>query len=161
MEKCKRSFISSYLPQGLLLESSQRTPSNIKVYSVDELAGLLEKDGFTVTRGKTPSGKPLLAVVMGKSGFQVDLNNCEGDKKCQDIHFRLAFQNVKGASVEMMNNWNMKTRMTKAYMQGRDPAIEMDIPIEGGVSETYLKNYISSWRSIVGTFVGYLNGAPL
>ena len=103
--------------------------------SVNELAGIFEKDGFTVTKGKMPSGEPFLVAVMGKSWFQVNLYHCEGERKCQDIQFGLSFQNVRGASLEMMNNWNMKTRMTKAYMQERDPAIEMDIPIKGATKE--------------------------
>jgi hypothetical protein len=142
---------------GLGFESS----SEYRKISVDECAEILDNEGFTVARGTTPSGARYLGVLKGKSGFQVNFYGCQGDKDCLGVVFIVGFDRIKGASIERINYWNTKTKLLKAYVDGSSAVLEMAVPIEGGVTKSYLKNYVANYWSGMDQFIKYLNGAPL
>ena len=156
-------FMALLLSSLFLLPSVLVAADNpiYETMSVDEVARILSTKGFTANKEKSTKGEPYLKSSVSNYNFDVYLYYCDGDRSCQDVQFVLALKNVSGSSLERMNDWNAKIRMTKAFLDGKDPVLEMDIPIKGGVTKAHLEYYIHVWGALAPKFAEFLSSGSL
>ena len=90
----------------------------------------------------------------------VDHGVCWPVAKAADISPSLASMREK-PTLDRVNAYNARTRDVRAYIDEEgDPAIEMDIPLSGGVSSTYLTRRLAMWRLSVEGYRAFLGLPP-
>ena len=72
------------------------------------------------------------------------------------IQFKCAMADTK-ATLRVVNEWNRKKRFTKAYLDDDgDPTLEMDLDLEGGVTEGRVRDGIKTFAISVRNFIDAL-----
>jgi hypothetical protein len=102
-------------------------------------------------------GRFIVAAVDGAQ-FQATPILCEeAQRNCRALRLSLALSGPVKPSVERMNLWNNAAPMTRAFLDpDRDPVLEMDIAVEGGVSGAFVLAMISRWRASMTQFRDFL-----
>jgi hypothetical protein len=130
-----------------------------KVYttvSADELFGVLEELGFRPTRAEGSTGRPILKFRI--EGFLNEVfffDPKEG--RYQSYQFSVAFSLKQKPSQATMNEWNQKRRFGRCYLDAdQDPNMEMDVDLDGGVTQEYLRRSVLTWSTLLRDFVKHL-----
>jgi hypothetical protein len=114
------------------------TPQQVVKYLAEcELPdATIDKDGDVIVK---MHGTPVLLLV--------------ASTKHTVIQFKCGLTDTK-ATLLMVNEWNLKKRFTKAYIDADgDPNIEMDLDLEGGVTEARLRDAIKTFHQSVRAFI--------
>jgi len=107
--------------------------------------------------------------VLGRVGtipFQALLGSCDaGGERCSDIELYAGFTGGPRIPLERINGWNNRTRFARAFLlQSGDPALQMDISLQGGLSADSLKLHLETWGAALETYAAFIafrpNSAP-
>jgi uncharacterized protein YdgA (DUF945 family) len=116
---------------------------------------IIEEAGFTFEASQDQDGDPAIHVDPSDTGAQfinVAFYDCE-DERCHDIQLTSAFATKKPASLKAVNDWNVRNRWARAYVDPKGRAVlEMDIKGFGGIGEDALKSSISSYLATTYDF---------
>jgi len=79
---------------------------------------------------------------------------CKDKSECQTIQFYAGWTNPDGKIThEEVNDWNRDNRFSKAYLDDEgDPAIELDVSLERGVSQGNLDEWFDWWQTAIVSF---------
>ena len=78
-----------------------------------------------------------------------------GSYQGQVIQFR--YSSTAKATLRQINDWNIKRKFCKAYLDNDgEPALDMDLDLEGGVTEARIKDAIKTYSELVGMFIQHL-----
>ncbi|OQC30166.1 MAG: hypothetical protein BWX66_02132 [Deltaproteobacteria bacterium ADurb.Bin058] len=70
----------------------------------------------------------------------------------KNIQAYCAFR-TDGTSLETVNEFNKNMRFAKAYLDDdKDPAVELDLDLDGGITEDRLIDFITTVRILVTKF---------
>lgn len=103
---------------------------------------------------KDSDGDPKISGRMEGIKYVVLFYGCTDGKDCQTIQFYAGWKTDDGdVTIDELNAWNRDNRFSKAYIDGDgDPAIEMDVSLERGVSSGNLDEWFSWWKTSVTGF---------
>jgi len=120
--------------------------------------GILTAAGLSGAITANPDGSRFVLGKMDAGPFQMLPLECERPgENCAAIRLYLGFAMREKPSIDRVNAFNRQTKDVRAYLDEEgDPAIEMDIPLSGGVSPAYLTGRILAWRQAVQGYQGYL-----
>lgn len=121
------------------------------------LIAALVRAGFTA-EAKTEAGQTYVLGKQGTTPFQVFLSNCQASGAgCTDIELYAGFTGGQRIAWERINGWNARTRFARAFLdEQRDPALQMDVSLQGGVSQDALKTSLTTWGSALETYALFL-----
>jgi hypothetical protein len=133
--------------------------------SLDEAASIFKDTGMPAIRKTSTSGEPYIGSNVGGSDFEAHFYSCIGDKKdekCKDMALFFSVP-VRNASLEPLNYWNGKSRVTKAYLndQRNLAYLRMDIHLRGDVGKGNIEYYLNAWKELMPSFLGYLQTGRL
>jgi opacity protein-like surface antigen len=125
------------------------------------LAAALQRAGVTAevkTEGRQAS-------VLGRIEtlpFQAFLGNCNpSGGGCTDIEIYAGFSGGRRMPLERINGWNARTRYARAFLdEDGDPALQMDISLQGGVSAASLNGHLQTWGAALETYALFLASNP-
>lgn len=131
-------------------------PAQITTLTNETLVTALVRAGFAA-EVKTEAGQSFAIAKMGGQAFQAVLSGCQSPGvACTDIELFAGFSGQRIAW-ERLNGWNARTRFTRAFLdEQRNPALQMDISVLGGVSPEALKSSLATWGSALDTFSLFL-----
>ncbi len=87
--------------------------------------------------------------------YSIRFRNCSTQFICEDMNFRVGFL-IKPTN-ETINKWNQTKRFSRAYLDNEGDAIlEMDIILQGGISEANLSETFSYWRLSLAGFTSHI-----
>ncbi len=139
-----------------------RAPAGPRVGAITSLdiaglMGALVRAGFTAEE-KTENGQTYVIAKLGAQPFQAFLSNCQASGSgCTDIELYAGFTGGQRVAWERINGWNARTRFTRAFLdEKRDPALQMDVSLQGGVSQDGLKASLTTWGSALETYSLFL-----
>lgn len=104
-------------------------------------------------------------VVLGRAGsipFQAMLGSCNpAGEQCTDIELYAGFTGGQRIPLERINGWNNRTRFARAFLvQNGDPALQMDISLQGGLSADSLKLHLETWGAALETYAAFITSRP-
>lgn len=103
-----------------------------------------------------PDGNPMVTGRIDGIPYNVHFRNCMDASMCKDINFRVGF--LSKLSLETINGWNRTKRFARAYLDGEGDAIlEMDVVLDGGVSEANMSEIFAYWRLSMKQFTSYID----
>jgi hypothetical protein len=86
-------------------------------------------------------------------GFKVLLFN-----KGKNLQFYAGFKPTKKPTLARINEWNATKRYSHAYLdKDRDPVIESDLDLEGGVTMGAINEFFRTWITSLKLFAGHLD----
>lgn len=163
------NYIISAIPSAWLLEqtaSTQDRPdetAEIRHLDPSALATILTAADFNFEETRDEQGDPLLKVSPGNSGAaKIDISfiGCGSDPTCEDVLLRATYSPDKPVALKVANDWNIRNRWARAYVNDKDEAvIEMDINAYGGIGHDALEAMVNTFFKIVGDFSKELKSA--
>ena len=120
---------------------------------------VLQSFGYRAELGTDNGGDPKISSSSGGANFSIFFYGCTNGTNCDAISFSAAFDLDPGSNVALMNDWNVKKRYTKAYLDDeQDPVIDMDIFLgDGGVTIENFRFWVDTWERAVGDFKTHIN----
>ncbi|CUX83085.1 MAG: putative bacterial sensory transduction regulator [Roseibaca calidilacus] len=98
-------------------------------------------------------GDPMLRGRMDGTQYLVFFYGCQNGRDCTNIQFRAAWQNDGSVTESTIQAWNAENRFGKAMLDAeRDPVIQWDVNLFGGVSRTNLDDTFDWWRVVLQGF---------
>jgi hypothetical protein len=123
---------------------------------IDEIESEMRRLGLRAER-RYEDG--LTFVRSGLSGYEftVTFYDCDGLTACEDLQLRAYFENHRNLEISDVNEWNETRRFIKLYLdRDGDLAVEMDVPVEGGVTSQHLTYVFEVWDVGLNEFVGFV-----
>lgn len=113
------------------------TPAESLINPADpeSIVAEMQNLGYRATLTTASNGNPKIRSAAVGTNFAIDFYGCEETRKCTTIMFSSGFDVASGLDLSVVNEWNAKKRFVRAYLdEERDPYLEMDVVMEGGVS---------------------------
>jgi hypothetical protein len=127
--------------------------------TAEALAAELITAGYRAEVGKTEGDQPMVKAGMQGGDVYIILFGCDEQGACTSLTLRQGFNLDPGMSYEHINQWNYDNRMSRAFLdEERDPFIEGDILMEGGISQDNLMASIAAFEEQLArfkTFIGW------
>lgn len=150
-------------PIGRTPVSPRAAASSALIHTIDAngLAAALRSADLSAevkTEGRETS-------VLGRVGtipFQALLGACNpAGEACTDIELYAGFSGGQRMPLELINGWNNRTRFARAFLvQSGDPALQMDISLQGGLSADSLRLHLETWGAALETYAAFITSRP-
>lgn len=146
---------SAFVASAFLLVAGAAPASARDLVTAGDVGTVLDiAKGFGSAELEDTAGDPKISGRMEGIKYVVLFYGCTDGKDCQTIQFYAGWDTEPGAvDVDDLNTWNRDNRFSKAYIDGDgDPAIEMDVSLERGVSYGNLDEWFSWWKTSITSF---------
>jgi opacity protein-like surface antigen len=147
-----------------------RTPASPRAAAVAGLIHTIDANGLAAAlRGadlsaevKTEGRETSVLGRVGTIPFQAFLGACNAaGEACTDIELYAGFTGGQRVPLERINGWNNRTRFARAFLvQSGDPALQMDISLQGGLSEDSLRLHLETWGAALETYAAFIASRP-
>lgn len=122
--------------------------------TAEEMKRYFTDEGFTDVRIDGDGD-----VIVRMSGYQVIVFMRENDHPVLRYYFSISGTD---ATLVDLDEWNRKRYFTKAYMDDEgDPALEMVITLEGGVTVSNLRQSIRTYSQALAAFLPFLQAVAI
>jgi hypothetical protein len=145
-----------------MLPSEEAEASSIKKASVyetitsSEFETLLRGHGLDATGDTTGSGSKISRYVHSGIKVSVYYYNCSGDE-CGSLQLYSGFAMTNKPSPDKIISWNMEKRYGRAYLDSdKDPCVEMDLDLTGGVTAAAMMNWVDVFGIIHTQFAEHV-----
>jgi hypothetical protein len=109
-----------------------------RMLTASGFGGETDKDGDVVTKME---GQSVLVLIGSNEGTV--------------IQFRFSIKAT--ATLRQVNDWNRMRKYGKAYLDDDgDPTLDMDVDLEGGITEARIKDSISTFKLLLESFLKHL-----
>jgi len=99
------------------------------------------------------AGDPLIKGTIQGTRYSIFFYGCTDGQDCTNLQFSTAWVNPGHVTLETLNTWNRDTRFGKAYLDNEgDPALEMNISLDGGVTSVNFEDSVDWWRLVLTKF---------
>lgn len=149
-------------PAGSDAKTAQKTVTyapvpagKISTANPHSIAAYLQKEGF---RAKlvTDDGSPFIESSSSGATFVIYLQNCEGNKACQDVMFRSSYdkKDENPIKVDAINSYNAENRWARAYLDKEsNPVLEYDVLFTDQlVDEKMFGEAVTIWVEVLEKF---------
>jgi hypothetical protein len=117
-----------------------------------EMTEILRQEGYAPELSKDGSGDPAIKFSMEGTRCVLVFFSCK-EQSCESFQYAAGWAVKDKPAIDLINAWNAKKRFGRAYLDNdRDPRLEMDIDLDGGVTGEYLKATIQTWRAVLIAF---------
>lgn len=160
MKPIKLALTAAFVSLGassMLAQTAAPGADPVAMITATEPAGIvaeMQKLGYRAELTTAKNGDPRIASAAGGSTLNVDFYGCDDTNKgCSSLMFSAAFDVKGGLDMAVVNNWNAEKRYCKAYLDDeRDPFLEMDIAMDGGMSAELFARNLSIWDNTLSDF---------
>jgi len=122
-----------------------------------EMTEILKQEGYAPELSKDGAGDPAIRFTMEGTRCVMVFFSCK-EQVCESFQYAAGWAVKEKPAIDLINAWNAKKRFGRAYVDNeRDPRIEMDVDLDGGVTGEYLKATIQTWRAVMVAFRRSLN----
>lgn len=122
-----------------------------------QLANLLRREGFQATIGVDSQGDPMIRSAAEGVNFSMFFYGCNNNINCGAVQFSSGFSMNRQLSTELMNEWNSRKAIGKAYLSGDGhPRIGHYIMMRGGMTESNFIEAFRTWRIALRDYVEHI-----
>ncbi len=121
------------------------------------LVALLQEEGYRAKLTVDSEGDPKIEGRVGQFNFRALFYGCESDKGCHELQLDTGFDMPDGLSFEKANEWNQSKRYGKVYLDDdQDPFLEMNINMDGGLTQENFLDTFEIWHDVVDEFTTFV-----
>jgi Putative bacterial sensory transduction regulator len=122
------------------------------------LVAIIQALGFQARLEKDSVGDPIIRSASNGADFSIQFYGCTKNKRCQSLHFSAGYDLEDGASLGTVEEWNEEQRFASAYLDDEDdPFLQMDVNLEGGVTQENFENTFDLWQDLKAAFEDHIN----
>jgi hypothetical protein len=126
--------------------------------NADGIAALLQEAGLQAKMDTDNLGNPLILSAASGADFDVVFNDCTPETGCTTVQFSACFDMPDGVDMAVVNKWNYDWRFGKVSLDdAKDPCLQMDIEMAGGISKTAFSTSIATWTGSLDSFMTAIN----
>jgi hypothetical protein len=144
---------------ALALVAFLATPAMAKVYkgiTVGEMEQMMKTLGFQYEIKTDSAGDPMLAFKQAQLRVGLYFYHKVGGQYTA-IQLSTGFSMSNGPSLEKINEWNRTKRYARAYLDKEgDPRVEVDLDLEGGVTEGAIKELFRTNSAVLAQFTKHI-----
>ena len=124
--------------------------------TVQEIAKVLLDKGYKAEIGKDSQGDTMISSGSEGANFRIFFYGCKVGR-CNSIQFSAAFDLTNGMTATQINDWNVKRRFGRAFLDKEmDPFVQMDLDLEHGSSTESVANNLATWVLVLRQFRAYI-----
>jgi hypothetical protein len=113
--------------------------------------------GYPAAMDIDGAGDPLIRSSAAGANFTVFFYGCTNGANCLAVQFQAGFNLPTPTNAAKMNGWNRAHRFGAAYIDDEgDPMLQMDVTLDGGVSEANFDDAIDWWKVVLTEFQEYI-----
>lgn len=136
----KRMLLAAVVALVLGAGAAQARPIPDAGLTVEEVLAFMKSAGFDAKIAKTDAGEPYVTTEKDGVKFDVDLYDCR-DSRCRAVQFVASFDLKDPLPLAKANEWNLKKRYVRAYLDGSgDPIFAYDANLAPGGSYEALQD---------------------
>ncbi|TAJ70989.1 MAG: YbjN domain-containing protein [Phenylobacterium sp.] len=136
----KRMLLAAVSALVLGVGAAQARPIPDAGLTVEEVLAFMKSAGFDAKIAKTDAGEPYVATQKDGVNFNIDLYDC-ADRRCRAVQFVASFDLKDPLPAAKANEWNLKKRYVRAYLDGSgDPIFAYDANLAPGGSYEALED---------------------
>lgn len=146
--------------QTTTVDTSKLQPAAGALSAADPagIAAALQRLGYKAEITKDDDGDPKINSAAAGANFGVYFYGCTGGKDCNAIQFSAGFDTDAGLDLSVANEWNRDKRYGKVYLDDeRDPYIELDVNMIGGITEANFDDTVGLWDSLLADFQKHID----
>jgi hypothetical protein len=134
--------------------------SVISKISAERLASIIREGGFKAIVERDADGRLYIGSASNGWNTVVRLTGNGRNGEFTSFQFVLFLNDAeKTVNLSKMNDFNSRWRYVKGLiLEDNAICLQMDIDLDGGVSELYLANRVTLWDNLVGTFRALISG---
>ena len=118
----------------------------------------MQRLGYRAEMTTDDQGDPKIKSAAGGANFSIYFYGCEAGKDCTSIQFSAGFDTTNGLDMAVANDWNTRKRYGKVYLDDeRDPYIEMDIDMDGGMRTELFADNLGIWDRMLADFQRHID----
>lgn len=140
-------------------KSRNTNQMNITQIGTAQLADIIRESGFKAKVEHENDGGSFIS--SASNGYNTAVTMC-GDNKggeFSSFQFVLYLQNPdRAVTLDTINRFNGRWRYAKSLLtvEGDTICLQMDVDLDGGVSQDYIAKRIALWDNLVGAFRAFL-----
>jgi len=113
--------------------------------------------GYRAKMDTDGAGDPMIRSAASGANFSVFFYGCTDGADCTAVQFQAGFDLADASTAAKMNEWNKTHRFGTAYIDDEgDPMLQMDVTLDGGVSEANFADVVDWWEIVLGEFQDYI-----
>jgi Putative bacterial sensory transduction regulator len=152
----KVSIVGALLMLGL--GASTHAQTIVGADDPGELVSIIQNLGFQAKLETDSVGDPVIRSSSSGVDFSVYFYDCKNNKRCKSLHFTSGYNLAEGASLEAIQQWNADKRFASAYLDEEyDPFLQMDVNMDGGVTQENFEKTFELWQSLKGEFEDFID----
>lgn len=146
---------------GGLLPQSGRAQEVITSITGAQLTTIIQSMGYQAELTTDSQGDPKIRSTAEGLKYVILTYGCTesgAEKACNSFQFSTAIAMKTKPAFDTINRWNRDKRFGKAYLDNdRDPVLEWDVDMRGGVTEEYLREIVNRWARVLAEFKTFIN----
>lgn len=155
------ALMTALLPLAATSQTTDDSVANaalIEANAPESIVAALQKLGYRAELTTDPTGDPQIKSAAGGVNFSVYFYGCKQGKACRSIQFSAGFNTEDGVELAVANDWNMRNRFGKVYLDDeRDPFIEQDITMAGGMTDEMFADNLRFWELVISDFKKHID----
>jgi len=130
----------------------------IKAVSAEQLVAILKSLDIPFEQGTDEENCPYFKMKLSDVGVQLLCYGPDDDNKTySSLQLHSGFK-TDGIPLTSINRWNRRRRFSRAYIDDeKDPHLESDLDLEGGVTIGAIKEFIKTYRVSCIVFIADLS----
>ena len=146
------------MPLWAQTTGSVETAGQISAADPAAIVAEMQRLGYRAELTTDDGGDPKIKSAAGGANFSIYFYGCESGKDCTSIQFSAGFDKANGLDLAVANDWNTRKRYGKVYLDDeRDPYIEMDIDMEGGIRTELFADNLGIWDRMLSDFKKHID----
>lgn len=135
------------------------TPSRmVRAEAPATIVALMQEMGYRAELTTDDQGDPKIESAASGANFSVYFYGCKAGKNCNSIQFSSGFDTNDGVELDLVNDWNRHNRFGQVSLdQQKDPFIEMDVAMLGGLPRDLFKENLSIWDNMLADFQRHID----
>lgn len=153
----KRIIALSVLASLLVLCATVASAQNQQIMdrvSGAEMQAILQEMGYSAELTVDDQGDPLINSNMNGVEFSIYFYDCP-QGQCAAIQYYAGFEIQ--VTPDQLNQWNITRRYGRCYYTApNDARVEVDIPLDGGVTRQHLVESMVLWEIVLQEFMTHI-----
>lgn len=115
----------------------------------------------TLTKSET-TGNPMIESAASGYNYRIYFYECEANKACASIQFRINFSDDGGNSQYLANLWNLEKRFSQMSFDPEDKSLSFsyDVTTVGGLNQKNFADVIDWWATMLGQLNAFFKAHP-
>lgn len=130
----------------------------IDARNAQAILAVLQGLGYRALLNADSDGDPRIDSASQGVNWSMYFYGCTNGVDCQSVQYSAGFNLRNGIAMQTINTWNRTKRYGKSWIDDEnDPYLEMDINLDGGVTEANFRDSLDIWNEILADYLVHID----